>query len=263
MATVTLKRVKKTQLLGSPSYKDAKTYFAVGLSKETGERLKVLTDEEATTFAKELNLNVEDLKNSASNYWRDYTFIMQGEKAELNDAEPAHKLALKVLEKDSRVAINEADLKVKSKAEYLLVKETEVIETNVARRQLKAEAFGKYAQMSEENLKDMLLVLGKNPKNLTSTKIKDIVGQELENNPERFLAFVNDKNFDLKVFINDMVQEGIVRKSGTSYVYDGEMIAHDNSSMLGFVKDPKNANTIIAFKRQLNQLKGTKQYEVE
>lgn len=263
MATVTLKRIKKTDLLGKVSFKDTKTYFSPSLSIKTGERIKVLSDEEAKDFALKLNLPEEELKNSSSNFWRDYTFIMQGGIAELDDTESSHQLALKMLEKDSRIAISEEDQKKKSKAEYILVKETEVTENKVKRRAVKAEAYSKYSLMSDDDLQNVLLAFGKNPKDLSANKIKELVSDELETNPDKFLSMISDKQFKIKVFINDLVQEGVVRKSGTGYIYDGEMIAHDTLAMIEFLKNPKNDNFVIAFKKMLNSAKSITKYKVD
>lgn len=263
MGTVTLKRIKKTDLLGRPSYKDAKTYFSASLSSKTGERIRILDDEKAAYYAKELNLPIDDLKTSKSDFWRDYTFIMQGEKAELDDSDPTHQLVLDMLSKDERVALSEEDKKNKPRVEYILIRETEVTATKVARRKIKADAYAKFNVMSDDDLKNVLLIFGKNPKSLSADRIKELVTDEIENNAERFLGFVDDKNFKIKVFINDMVQEGVIRKTNSSYVFDGEMIAHDTTSMIGYLKDAKNTNNVVAFKKMLNEKKGFDRYSVK
>lgn len=264
MAIVTLKRFKKSELLGRPSHKGVKTYFTVDLdAKGNGSRKRILnTEEEIKFFSKVLGRSIEELTNPNSEYWRDYQFIMEGGTAELDDSNPEHQLNIKVISQDSRVISSDEDRVKKPKAEYILERATEVTEKKVSNRQVKADAFSKYALMSEDDFKDMLLIYGKNPRDLTSSRIKEIVGDEMEKNPQRFLDLVDDKNFDEKVFINDLVQEQLIRKSGTSYIYDGEMIAHDNISMLAFVKDPKNQNNVIAFKKQLNEKKGSKKHDV-
>ncbi len=263
MATVTLKRTKSTQLLGYPAYKDAKTYFAVSLSQKTGERIKILTDEEALKFSLELNIPYDDLRLSSSNYWRDYSFIMQGASTELDDEDPYHQLAIKVLEKDERVAVNETDKVKKPKAEYILVKETEVTASKVKRGQTKADAYARFNTMDEEALKSTVLLLGKNPKALNLDKIKEFVLDAIEKEPSLFLRLVDDKNFNIKVFINDMVQEGIVSKSGAAYKFDGEMLAHDQESFIDYLKDKKNTNTVVAFKKQMNERKGMKVFNIK
>jgi hypothetical protein len=263
MGIVTLKKIKKTDLLGRPSFKDAKTYFSPSLSSKTGERIKILDDDKVEYYAKALNLSVDDLKVSKSDFWRDYTFIMQGEKAELDDTDPNHQLVLEMLSKDEKVALSEEDKKNKPRVEYLLIREVEVTATKVARRKIKADAYAKFNVMSDDDLKNVLLIFGKNPKSLSPDKIKELVTDEIENNAEKFLKFIDDKNFKIKVFINDMVQEGIVRKTNSSFVFDGEMIAHDTESMIGYLKDSKNTNTIVAFKKMLNDKKGIRKYNVD
>lgn len=233
------------------------------MSATTGDRIKVLTEEEAKYFSEQLNIPFEELNKSSSNYWRDHSFVMHGEKVDLDDEEPSHLLEIKMLSKDNRVAISEEDLKNKPKAEYILIKETEVVANKVAKRKVKADAYHKFTLMSDEDLSKVLLVLGKNPKSLSLDKIKEIITDEIEANPDRFLAFVEDKNFNIKVFINDMVQEGVVRKSGSSYIFDGEMIAHDVVSMIEYLKNPKNSNTVVAFKKMLNEKNNFKKYQVK
>jgi hypothetical protein len=260
--TVTLRRIKKHQQLGAPAYKNAKVYFSVNLDKRTGERPRILDEEEVKYFSEQLGIDPKQLSVPSSEYWRDFVYIMQGEKEELSEDDPLHKLVLKVLERDERVANGQEDIKNKSRAEYLLVKESQVIKTELDRATYKIDAMAKFAQLSEEDHINILLVYGRNPKDMKADKIKLSVYQEIESNPAKFLNIVNDKNFDTKVLINDLVQEGKIKKQGSAFVFDGEMIAHDLESMVKYIKDPKNVNVVIGLKRALNSSRQSEKYSV-
>lgn len=263
MAIVTLRKIKKTDLLGRPSYKDAKTYFTVTLNKKTGFPNKILnTQEEIDYYSNALNISKSDLENSNSDFWRDFTFIMQGESAELDDEDPQHKLVIKLLEKDNTVALTEKEKLEKSEVAFVLIKESEITENKNKNRSMKAEAYSKYALMSEEDLQKVLLAYGKNPRTMNAAKIKELVGDELEANPQRFLSFISDKNYEVKVFINDLVQESIIKRTGSSYKFDGEIIATDTDTMVAYLKNNKNTNSVVAFKRMLNEKKGSKKYDI-
>ncbi len=265
MSIVTLKKFKKTGFLpaGIPTFSDTATTFSVDLDgTSNGSRKKVLTKEEAAYFAPLLNRTIEELDNPNSEFWRDYIFVMRGSSTDIDDSKPDNKLALKVLAADSRVISSDEDRAKKSKAEYILENVDEISTKNVERRNTKVEAFTLFAKMSEEDLKEAILMYNKNPRDLTSLRIKEIVGNELEANPKKFLDIVTDKHYRDKVFINDLIQERLIKLSGTGFVYDGEMIAHDKGAMLQFVKDPRNTNVIISMKKSLNDKKGSKEYTV-
>lgn len=267
MSTVTLKRIKKSDQLNRTSFLGVKTYFSVDLmEKGNGSRVRILPDDENDTqvvhFSKKLGIPTLELCNPNSEFWRDYTFVMESGIAELDDTDPSTQLAILVLKSNSLVIANEGDKVKKSRAEYVLENSSDVTDKKVAIFQVKAEAFKAYAELSQEDLGNVLLVYGKNPKDLTPAKIKEIVGMELESNPKKFLDILGDKNFEHKVFINDLIQESIIRKSGTNFIYDGEPIAFDGASMIAYVLNPKNANMIIQFKRALNLAKKSVKYEI-
>jgi hypothetical protein len=264
MSTVTIKTIKQSQLykqVGQSAFGLAKTYFTVGIDATNGRRAKVLKDEALINkFAEGLNEDPKDLANPNSNYWRDWKYIMKGEKITLDDSRIDDALLLEVLKLDDLVANGEEELRVKSKAEFLLIKEADVVATKAKRASHKKDAYAAFGKMSKEDMMNALLVYGINPKDMTSDKIEAELSDKIEDNAPLFLSIVKDKNFDLKVFINDMVQESIISKKGTGYIFDGEMIAHDMESLIGFIKDPQNANILIAWKKSLNGKIKSKKY---
>lgn len=265
MSIVTLRKFKKTGFLpaGIPTFADTATVFSVDLdASSNGSRKKVLTDDEAKEFAPLLNRTFEELSNPNSEFWRDYMFVMRGSSVDIDTSKADNRLALKVLRADSRVICDEEDRVKKSKAEYILEDNEAITNKKISRRNTKVEAFTLFSKMSDDDLKEVILMYNKNPRDLSSARIKEIVGDELEANPQKFLDIVQDKHYQDKVFINDLIQNRLLKPTGTGFTYDGEMIAHDKASMLFFVKDPKNANVIISLKKSLNDIKGSKEYAV-
>lgn len=269
MSTVTLKRIKESQLykqVGKSAFANAKTYFTVAIDGTTGRRARVFTDESeedralVEKFAKTLGEDSKDLLNPNSEYWRDWKYIMKGDRITLNENRVEDAILLQVLKLDSLVANGEEELRTKSKAEFLLIKESDVVATKAKRASHKKDAYALFGQMSKEDMINALLVYGVNPKDMSSDKIEAELSDRIEDNAPMFLSIVKDKNFDNKVFINDMIQESIIRKSGSGFVFDGEMIAHDVESLIGFIKDPQNTNVLVAWKKSLNSKKGSEKY---
>jgi hypothetical protein len=79
---------------------------------------------------------------------------------------------------------------------------------------------------------------------------------DADTKPKMFILLAKDKNQNNKIFINELVGNGIIKMKGASYLSDEDMpLANSMEEMVGFVVDKTNAKTIIAWKKMLEDSK--------
>lgn len=256
MATITLKKIRTSAFAPKGAYNGTTTNFCIPLSERTGMLKNIFSsDEERKKFENALGLPEGELLTTSA-YYKELNVVMKGDTMILDSDNPMDELTLKIFEHDNLVVTSEKDKFSKPNAIYMLVKGEEVSKNKVSRRAIKAEAYSIFTKMSIEDMKNALLIYGKNPKTLNEIKIKELIGDEVEDRPERFLTVVNDKDFAIKVFVNDLIQENVIIKSGSVFMFDSEPIAHSTVDMVNFIKDKKNSQMVLTYKKILADKKG-------
>ena len=151
---------------------------------------------------------------------------------------------------------------------YYMVREDEINIERSKEADVKAEAYAKYYQISQEkeDMLDVLLAINKKI-TLNSCKtewLKTTLMEMVESNPKNFLDIVKDKDFKYKALLGALVNNGlVVLKHGLYITIDGIALAADNEqatyeNAINFLKDKKNQPVVLPLKDRLQTLNNRK-----
>jgi hypothetical protein len=235
--------VNKDKIRGSFKSADgtlAKTSIGVGIDKSTGLRKVILDKSEQTKFEKALGM-VEGTLAPNSDYWRDFSVDIQGSDLILDPDSPFDQLKLVVLKsKSALVADGLEELKTKSKAEFVIVSEAEEAKKSNKIRSIRSKAYALYEKMSTSEMEDVLIAMGKRPTSMSKEMIEDAVGREVDLNPAKFVMVYSNPKFQNIVFINKLLNLGILSKKGEAIVYEEEVLGYDTTSAIDSLYNPSN-----------------------
>ena len=235
--------INKDKIKGSFKSSDgsqAKTRIGVGLDSKTGLRKNVLTNEEQKKFEKLLGMT-EGTLSPGSDYWIDFSVTIEGSVLMLDPENPKHQLDLIVLKSKTKlVADGLEELKEKSKAEFVIVSEVEEAKKANKNRGIKSKAYALFDKMTSTEMEDLLIAMGKKPTSMSKEMMEDAVGREIDNNPGKVVTIYTNPKFQNLVFINKLLNMGVLTKKGEAIVYEEDVLGFDNSSAIDYLYSPQN-----------------------
>ena len=237
-----LNGINKDKVIGSYKGADgsqAKTRISLGIDKNTGKRKIVLTNTEQKEFEDKLGLAVDTLIPSSS-FWAEFSVDLEGTDLILKpESNPMDALKLKVLQSKSIVAKDMNSITAYS--EFVIMSETEEAKKSNVSRKAKKEAFVAFANMSTAEMEEVLIALGKKVTNSSAEVIEDMLGRELEISPIKFLSIIKNPKFKALVYLNKLVNIGVIQRRAGAYLYEGEVLGTDPESTVDFLNDKENA----------------------
>jgi hypothetical protein len=111
-----------------------------------------------------------------------------------------------------------------AKHTYLMIDKEEEAEEKLSAMDYKVEAFGKLANMTEEEVKDFLILYGRNPSNTSYKVAKTLLGDFIEANPKKFVTLYTDSAREYKISFKKLLSAKILERRGGVYYY-GEDVA--------------------------------------
>jgi len=127
--------------------------------------------------------------------------------------------------------------------------------------QLKKEAFKEFYKLSDNQKKiDMIMaVLGFDMRELSKEgkdKDKDLLIEDYINKyPEKFIEIAQDKNLEVKAFVEDCISAEVLQKIGETYI-DGDVeLGKSMEEAVMFLKDKKNSDVFVKLKARLETFK--------
>jgi len=142
--------------------------------------------------------------------------------------------------------------------EYYIYDPNEEIKSENNQAKLRKDAYKALIKLEDdEAVVDQLirLLTSKNPEKLS----KDVKENELEqvarNTPKRFLRYAEDKNLAIRAEVEEMVEYGVLRKSGNQYIYMDEVIGENMDDAIIYFKNERNSSTLLDLRAKLEEVK--------
>jgi len=243
-----IKSIKGHHWSGFHRYPKCKDTVIAALSK--GGYATGLTAGEEKDLEKKLNLE-EGKLGRYSNYWEDYSVILSDKELQLDISNPRDFLDYKILMESKRVANSINEKHLWPKAEYVIYDaEEDAIKDNLAVK-AKRQAYKKFNSFSSTKMKEVLKLLGKNADNSSDTLIENTLSEIIETDPAKFNDVVEMKDFKIRVLLQTLIDENIVRKRKGIHYYGDVQLGYDQDAAVAFLQNPENQEMIMVLKQKL------------
>ena len=241
---VTLKPIKKNGWLpedhdGSIRYSKCFERLTVQSQRGTGVLNTGLTEEDERRLEKKMNMSPGTLSRYNKDYWNKFYIDVPKEGKELDLANPKDELVYFVLRDHQRVANSEMERFDSPFAEYVM--------TSV-------EQEAKVENKKSKEMRDVLKVIGKRAGDDASVDfIESQLDKIVTEDPQEFLATVEDPTFTMRAFIDDCLSSRVLTKSGTKYVLPGgDVVGYTLEQTIEYLKNPDNQEVYLDLKGKLS-----------
>jgi hypothetical protein len=217
-----------------------------------------LTEEMATRLEKALLMKEGNL-SKYSEFWREYQVIISDKELQLDLSKPTDYIDYCVLKASNRVAPSLKERDNYPKAEYIIYDVEEEAKVENQKVKAKKTAWVELAKMGITQMQEVLKVMGKPYKIDVPELIENALSEIIEKNPDEFLKIIKDPLFKDRLFVENLVENNIVRKQGTKYYYGDDSLGFDLVSTIDFLKDPKNQDVKISLMQRLEAVNKVKE----
>jgi hypothetical protein len=213
-----------------------------------------LSEKEEKNLETELQMKPGTL-GKYSEYWRDYTVILNDKDKTLKLELPRDYIDYKILMASNRVANSVNDLTDWPKAEYVLYDAEEDAKKDNLKIKEKRKAYKQFNSMTAAEMRNVLKLMGKKSNNASDTLVENTLADILDKDPASFNETMSQPDFKLRVFVEDLISINGLRVRGGHYMFGDSAIGHDLESTLLYLKDPKNQDIVLSLKSKLKASK--------
>jgi len=245
---VILKALERQSWSGFSRFPKCKDTVIASLGRggyETG-----LTEAEEKRLEKELQMKSGEL-GKYSEYWRDYTVILNDKDKPLQLERPRDFIDYKILMASNRVANSVNELSSWPKAEYVIYDAEEDAKKDNLKIKEKRKAYKQFNSMTSSEMRNVLKLMGKKAANASDTLIENTLADILDKDPAVFNETMAMPDFKIRVLIEDLVSINALRIRGGHYMFGDSAIGHDLESALLYLKDGKNQDIVLSLKSKL------------
>ena len=258
---IKIKRNPKVGYFGLVSYTKSVTVLTCQLGAKGGFNTGITEDEERY-FEKALDLKPNELTKHSK--WWGETFnvehpfrLFNDKKTEIVLDNPLNQLKYKVLLAHTDVANSEIG---RSKPGILFYIDDEELKAKEELKTLNFELEGMklILSLTGEEKKGALRLFGKSGLDLMSDDVASAhLMQEMKKNPKTFFDIITDKEIKGKMFVQELVERKLIKRSGNYYVHGDDTIANSTEECVQFFNNPKNQSVKLSLEGKLKKSKKT------
>ncbi len=254
---VEIKRIPRPGYFGITSF--GKGLTRVGSPITVRGNKTGLTKEEESHYEKLLNLKSGEL-DSHSDWWNDvfnvkYSIMLFNSKTtKLILDNPINQIRYKVLLVSNKIANSE--MLKNPEAEFYIDNKELKAKAESESLDYEIEAMEMMFKMSPEEKRTALRLFGKDKlDDLSETMLKSELGKQLKRDPKRFVETLSDVDLNIKSWILELIEKGILIRSGNTFKYNNEVIAGSMDGCIDFFKKPINQDLRLIASTNLEKLK--------
>lgn len=238
----------------------AETYFVPVTDYKTNQLKTGLTPELESMLEQKLKLSPGSLNKYNKDFWKNYKIRIPKDGKELYLENPTDLLAYCILKEDDKIANSYAEVADNPQAQYYMTSPNEEAKAAMSRNKLEIEATKKFSSLTVSDFRNILKMYAlyeskinnRAPKDATEEWLQSEVYKRLKDNAALFLEIVNDKNFNIKVLIDDLVFAKILFRAGSKYgITGGDVIGFTLEETIDYLSDPRNQDLLISLKTKL------------
>lgn len=233
--------------------------------RNTGLNLDPDIDDEAR-IEKRMKLQPGTLNRYNDDFWSKYFIKIPKEGKTLNpELNPRDELDLFVLKVNPHVANSKMEIDDSPSATFYLSEAEKEAEVENVKIKVERDAIKKFGQLSTSEMVGVLkiysLLGGRKEVKITESTPLDLIESTLYNkikkDPEEFLRIVNDSSKDIRILIEDLINNKILIRNGSKYTIMGEdTIGATLEDTVLYLKSPQNQDVLIALKSKLEATGG-------
>ncbi len=249
---VILKALERQSWSGFSRFPKCKDTVIASLGRggyETG-----LTEKEEKDLELKLQMKPGTL-GKYSEYWRDYTVILNDKDKPLILDRPRDFIDYKILMASNRVANSVNELNSWPKAEYVIYDAEQDAKKDNLKIKEKRKAYKQFNSMTSAEMRNVLKLMGKKAANASDTLIENTLADILDKDPALFNETMAMPDFKIRVLIEDLVAINALRIRGGHYMFGDSAIGHDLEAACLYLKDPKNQDIVLSLKSKLKASK--------
>jgi hypothetical protein len=246
---------------GEFMYSGCRRGYPLPLDIKRNQLMTILTKEEQSFFEKELDMNPGDLSTykKKDNFWHKFYVYIDKNGLTLHLSDPIDNLRWRVLKVCPEVAPSWEERNNSAEFIFALVDEDYLINDEVKKSDKLKRAYKFFGSIenSAEKMRNFLVVYGKKPPlNAKMDFLKSEISKIIEFNIDGFLAISEDKNFEMKLFIDNCLEIGALYKEGRTKVAlpGGDIIGNTMDETIEFLRNKKNSDIYATLKAKLDQV---------
>lgn len=246
---------------GEFMYSGCRRGYPLPLDIKRNQLVTILTKEEQSFFEKELDMNPGDLSiyKKKDNFWHKFYVYIDKNGLTLHLSDPIDNLRWRVLKVCPEIAPSWEERNNSAEFIFALVDEDYLINDEVKKSDKLKRAYKFFGSIenSAEKMRNFLVVYGKKPPlNAKMDFLKSEISKIIEFNIDGFLAISEDKNFEMKLFIDNCLEIGALYKEGRTKVAlpGGDIIGNTMDETIEFLRNKKNSDIYATLKAKLDQV---------
>lgn len=252
----------KSMKVEGAMFSATKAELVAPLDRITGKvktGLEGWTKEEISNFEYELQLPEGSLRSA--DFWSDYKIMIPPTGKWVDLSTPKGRLEYMVLSQIKTVAKNLDELASISTAAnmnygavFVMRNYEDEAKTKVSKVSVKKKAYEKAGAMGPEDMANFLVHIGDTPQNMSRDVIESKLYDELELNPARFLATVEQESFNDVVFVKKCIFNNILTQRGQVIYHGGQVLASNLESTIEHINEPTNQALKMALLSDLESI---------
>jgi len=180
-----------------------------------------------------------------SEFWNTFHVILTHKPQTLNLEIERDLIKYRFLRAHKEVACSTSEITATST--YVIYDEVEEAKGSNKEFDDKVKAFNYLSDMTESQRASFLRLYGHNTYNMNPEIIMSKIQVEIEKNPKIFIEKYEDENKETKLLLSELVEQRVIKKDKTSYLFGEIVIGANQPLALDFLNDAKNKS----FREQL------------
>lgn len=251
---IIIKPVVKAKFSGLSAIPKSVTSIQGAQMGPSGTYRTGLTKDEEKEYTEKLGLKQGELNSSNEAFWGEIL------KLRLPNDKPFHfhintpldEIKYKVLISRSDIAANEIELSKKPKALFYVEDKEAKAKVEEVEMNYLYEATEIFMNMTAEERKGYIKLYNRRgADNVSDTVIKTQLFKEINKDPKRFTEYTKNPDISVRIEIEDMLENGLLKKKGNYYNYQDEVIGNSIDACVAFFKDVRNQSIKIAAIQEL------------
>ena len=219
---------KKVKFSGTYAYDGA--YYTIEGAQLTKDGIYStgLTTKEERELEEALSMKKGELSKSNSSFWGHCLELRLSKRKPttlvFDFSNPIEYIKYKVLTNRNDIASNEAEMLKFPKAEFFIDDKEAKAQIEEKKIDLEFELMDKFNELSMSEKRGYLKLYGRTGVNDVSDKIvKTELWKEAQKDPKKFIAFTTDKDIQIRIDIQDMLETGVIFKKNNFYNFGQEV----------------------------------------